>query len=188
MHELKIYRGILCNDTEERWKIWKEIDLSFQNWHKEFDEYWLEHWRASKIYILGCFWPKYIMFELKKYRGIIFHGTRKWCKIWGKSDLWFGKSHEELCKFLLEQMKVSKLGLLLSPFIQTIKCMSLKFTGELCVMTMKYDAKFEKELTCRFIIDMRNFTNFDLTWPAKKTQRSSYVWWHWILMQNLKKN
>ena len=25
--------------------------------------------------------------------------------------------------------------------------MSLKFTGELCVMTMKKDAKFEKELT-----------------------------------------
>ena len=27
------------------------------------------------------------------------------------------------------------------------KCMSLKFTRELCVMTMKKDAKFEKELT-----------------------------------------
>ena len=25
--------------------------------------------------------------------------------------------------------------------------MSLKFTGELCVMTIKNDAKFEKELT-----------------------------------------
>ena len=28
-------------------------------------------------------------------------------------------------------------------------------------MTMKNDAKFEKELTCRFKIDMRNLTNFD---------------------------
>ena len=39
--------------------------------------------------------------------------------------------------------------------------MSLKFTEELCVMTMKNDAKFEEELTCQFKIDMRNLTNFD---------------------------
>ena len=28
-------------------------------------------------------------------------------------------------------------------------------------MTMKNDAKFEEESTCRFKIDMRNLTNFD---------------------------
>ena len=38
--------------------------------------------------------------------------------------------------------------------------MSLKFTGELCVITMKNDAKFEEELTCQFKIDMKNLTNF----------------------------
>ena len=43
--------------------------------------------------------------------------------------------------------------------------MSLKFTGELCVMTMKNDAKFEKELTCQFKTDIKNLTNFD---PSKK--------------------
>ena len=39
--------------------------------------------------------------------------------------------------------------------------MSLKCTGELCVMKMKNNAKFEKELTCQFKTDMRNLTNFD---------------------------
>ena len=39
--------------------------------------------------------------------------------------------------------------------------MSLKFPVELCVMTMKNDAKFEKELSCQYKIDMRNLTNFD---------------------------
>ena len=58
-------------------------------------------------------------------------------------------------------MKVSKLGLLLSPFIQSRKSMSLKFTWKLCVMKMKNDAKFEKELACQFIADMSNLTNFD---------------------------
>ena len=37
--------------------------------------------------------------------------------------------------------------------------MSLKLTEELCVMTMKNDAKFEEELTCRFKIDMSNLKN-----------------------------
>ena len=39
--------------------------------------------------------------------------------------------------------------------------MSLKFTEELCVMTMKNDTKIEEALTCRFKIEMRNLTNFD---------------------------
>ena len=39
--------------------------------------------------------------------------------------------------------------------------MSLKFTEELCVMTMKNDAKFEEELTCHFKTDLRNLMNFD---------------------------
>ena len=41
--------------------------------------------------------------------------------------------------------------------------MSLKFTGELCLMTIKNDAKFEEDLTCQFEIDMRNLRNFDLS-------------------------
>ena len=45
--------------------------------------------------------------------------------------------------------------------------MSLKFTEELCLVTMKNDAKFEEELTCHLKNDMRNLTNFD-----SKTQKS----------------
>ena len=40
--------------------------------------------------------------------------------------------------------------------------MGLKFTGQLCVMTIKINVKFEKELTCQFKINMKNLTNFDL--------------------------
>ena len=58
-------------------------------------------------------------------------------------------------------MAVSKLELLLGPFIQSIKSINLKFTSKLCVMTGKYDAKFEKELTCQFKINMRNLKKFD---------------------------
>ena len=39
--------------------------------------------------------------------------------------------------------------------------MTLKFTEELGVMTMKYNAKFEEELNFHFKTDMRKLTNFD---------------------------
>ena len=47
--------------------------------------------------------------------------------------------------------------------------MSLKFSGELFVMTMKKDSKLEEELTCRFKIGMRTLTNFDLS--TRKSQK-----------------
>ena len=34
MHQLKIYRGVMCNDTEKWWKIWRRTDMLFQNWQK----------------------------------------------------------------------------------------------------------------------------------------------------------
>ena len=114
--------------------------------------------------------------------------------------------HEEFGKFSPEHSKVSKLGLWWDPLIQSRKYMGLKFTGGLCLMTVKNDAKFQKEFTCQFKIDMRNLKN--LTWALKylnnlhfsgllltivynvwaKKVQISYVWWHWRLMQNLKEN
>ena len=45
---LKIYRGVMCNDNEEWSKTWRGINLSFQNWHNEFDEFWLESLKSLK--------------------------------------------------------------------------------------------------------------------------------------------
>ena len=85
----------MCNDTEERWKIWRGIDLSFKDWHKEFDKCWLDKLKVSKYYtLMGCFWPKYIIIELKRNRGVLSHDNRVWSKTSRKNDLWFGKSHE----------------------------------------------------------------------------------------------
>ena len=49
--------------------------------------------------LMGFFWPKYIMFELKKYRGVMRHYTEDRCKLWKKNDLWFHKWHEEFGEF-----------------------------------------------------------------------------------------
>ena len=83
-----------------------------------------------------------------------------------KSDAKFDQKNELLlekwfCKFSQEHSKVSKLKLWWDPFALSRKCMTLKFTEELCVMTMKNDTKIEEELTCRFIKHIRSFINFD---------------------------
>ena len=89
-YELKIHREVICHDNEELRKIWRRIDFLFQSWHEEFDEFWPEHLKVSKSFTLtGSFWAKYISFELKKYRGVIFHETEEGCKIWRGIDLLF---------------------------------------------------------------------------------------------------
>ena len=45
------------------------------------------------------------------------------------------------------QSESLKTGISWDPSMQSRKCMSLKVTEELCVVTMKNDAKFEEELT-----------------------------------------
>ena len=50
--------------------------------------------------------------------------------------------------------------------------MSVKFTEELCAMTLKNDTKFDEELTCCFKTDMRNLMNFD---PSSRVVQRSYV-------------
>ena len=137
------------------WGIWRSVFRALE---------------SLKICTLMCsFWPTYIIFELKKYRGFIFHDTEEWCKIWRKNDLWFGKWHEEFGEFSPEHLKVSKLGLWWGPFVQSRKWMSLKFTEDLCVMKMKNYAIFEEKLTCHFKIDMRNLMNFvPNTWKSKR--------------------
>ena len=50
--------------------------------------------------------------------------------------------------------------------------MSLQLALELCVMKMKNDAKFEKELTGQFKIDVRNLRNFDLS--TRKSQKFAF--------------
>ena len=121
--------------------------------------------------LMGSFWTKHITFELKKYRAFMFDSSEDWCKIWRKIDLRLPKWHEEFGNFSPKHLKNLKLRLWWDPFIQSRKCMTLKFTEELRVMKMKNDAKLEEELTCRFRIGMMNLTSFDPS--TQKSQKFS---------------
>ena len=89
--QLKKYRGVIPHDHEDWCKIWRKINLLFQKW-QGFGEFWNEHSKVSKICtLIGPFLAKYITFDLKKYRGVIFHDTKESCKVWRKTGSWFGK-------------------------------------------------------------------------------------------------
>ena len=58
---------------------------------------------------MRSFRVKYILFELKKYRGVTFHETEEGYKIWRGINLSFKNLHKEFVKFQPERSKVSKI-------------------------------------------------------------------------------
>ena len=62
-------------DNGKSCKILKIIDLPFQNWHEEFDKFWPDNSKISKVCTLMGW---YKMFQLKKYRGVMFDCTQDW--------------------------------------------------------------------------------------------------------------
>ena len=208
--QLKKYRGFILHGTEE----WCKIQFVVSKMTR-FGEFSPDHFKFSKFSLwVVAFCARYITFELKMYRGVTFNDTEEWCSIWRKNHLWFGIWHEGFDKFLPKHSKLPKLGLLWNTFIQSRKCMNLKFTQELCVrqwrmmqnlkrnwhvvskltwgiwristwqfdlnglllskvynvwgrkvwkyclMVLKIYAKFEEKLTCAFQNDVRNLENF----------------------------
>ena len=118
-----------------------------------------------------------------------------------KNDLWFGKWHEESGKCLPQHLKVSKLRLWWDPFIQSRKCMNLKFREELCVMTMKMMQNLKRNwlvvsklkwgICCILSRALKSlkYLHFNglLLFKVENLQRG-YVSWQWKMTQNLKRN
>ena len=54
-----------------------------------FEENWfvLNTQNSQISTLIGSFCAKYITFDLKKFRGIMFYDTEEWRKIWRKIDL-----------------------------------------------------------------------------------------------------
>ena len=134
--------------------------------------WWILIWALKSLKNLHFDWSllcKVYNVWPKKVQRSIFHDAEESCKIWRKTDLWFGKWHEKFDKFSSEHFKVSKLVFSWNHFVQSRKWMSYKLSEKLQVMTLKNDEKSEEELSCCFKIDERNLTNFESrTWKSQK--------------------
>ena len=49
--------------------------------------------------LIGSFCPKHTKIWMKKYRRIMSHDTKVWCRVWRKTGSWFQKWQEEFGEF-----------------------------------------------------------------------------------------
>ena len=137
-----------------------------QNWHQEFNKFWPKHSEVSKICtLMGCFWPKYIMLQLRKHREVMFDGTQDWLKkIEGKLICCF-KNDKNLVNFDPSTQKSPKFALW---YVLSGNVWPKKVLVELSFMTLESDAKFEGKLTFACKNDMSNLRNFhQSTWKSQ---------------------
>ena len=116
-----------------------------------------------KVYIV---WAKKVQRSCLSWHWRVMQNLKKnWLVAW--------KMTWEIWQIFTRALESVKIGTLIShqigTFVQSRKGMTLKLTEELCVMTMKNNAKFEEELTFHFKTDMRNLTNFD--WSTQKSKK-----------------
>ena len=110
------------------WGTWRILTRALESL-KNLRFHWL---LVTKVYNV---WAKTVQRSYLSWHCRVMQNVKK------KLDLWFEKWHEKFGKFSLEHLKLSKFGLWWDPFLQSRKCMSLKFTEELCIMTMENDVK-----------------------------------------------
>ena len=117
-YELKIYRGVMNHDNEEWYKIWRGIDLSFQN---------LTIWRIStralkslkNLHFNGLLLNKVYNVWAKKAQRSMIHDTEEWCKIWRKTDFLLGNDMRNLANFYQSTRKSQNGDFWWHPFIQS---------------------------------------------------------------------
>ena len=205
LFELKRYKGIIFHETEEGYKIWRGIDLSFQNWYKEFDKFWPEHLNVSKVFtLMGPFRAKYVLFERRK--------VQRSCLSWNRrgivnlkrngivvSKLTYGIW--QVLAWILESPSLKFLTLMGSFSAKYIFFKLKKFRG---VIFHHIFAKCEEKLTCCLQNDVKNLANFHQSTEKCQNRNSdgftlskveniwaynlqtSYVSWQWRMIQKLK--
>ena len=135
-----------------------KIDKNLRNFHlstRNRQNFNFDWFLLCKVYNV---WPKKVQRSLLQWHWRVMQNLKKnWLVVWKMTGgIW------QLSTRALESLKI--MGLWWDPFIQSRKCVSLKFTEELCILTMKDDAKFEEELTWH-----HNLMNFDpSTWMYQK--------------------
>ena len=123
----------------------------------------------------------YIKFKLRKYRGVMSHDTRDWCRIFRKTDLLFQK-WEEFNEFHSKDLKVSKIWTLICPFWAKFTTFNLKKCREVIFHDSEEYERLEERLACGLENDMRNLANF----PQNIQKSQKYAPWWALSDQSIK--
>ena len=80
----------MCHDNEEWREFEEELTCQFKTDVRNLMNFDMSTQKPQKNFtLIDCLLPKYVVFELKKYRRAVFDSTKDWCKIWRKTDLYF---------------------------------------------------------------------------------------------------
>ena len=82
---------------------------------------------------MSCFWPKYIMFQLKTYRRVMFDCTQDWYKVWRKTGMCFQKLKWGIWQIFTRAFRSLQIGTLIVSFCLKLKMYELKnYRGVMC--------------------------------------------------------
>ena len=62
-------------------KLEEKLTCRFKTDMRNLTNFDVSTQKSLKLHFNGLFWSKYIMFELKSYRGVVVNSTEDWCKI-----------------------------------------------------------------------------------------------------------
>ena len=78
----KKYRRLISHDIREWCKVKEKLTCSYIYDMRSLMNFHPTTQKSKNFTLMHYFCPKYMRFELKKYRGVIFHDIEQWCKIW----------------------------------------------------------------------------------------------------------
>ena len=84
-------REVMCHNTEEWCRIWGGTDVWFENDMRNLANFTGTLKNLKTYTMKELFWPRYIMFELKNYNGVMSHDTEGLGNIFKKIHWWFEK-------------------------------------------------------------------------------------------------
>ena len=112
---------------------------------EEFGEFPATTEKSENFFSTSSLFQKCTRFELQKYRGVNFHDTEQWCKIWINPDL--QKMAWRTWWTFIRALKNLKNCTLMGSFCPKRKWFSEKIWWVLCVITLKGGAKSKGKLT-----------------------------------------
>ena len=87
-------------------KFEEDLTCHFKIDMRNFTNFDLSIQKSQKFYtLMAWFWPKYIMFEPKKYRGVMFDGTEDWHGLEGKLTCSFKNDMKNFSNFRSQDEK-----------------------------------------------------------------------------------
>ena len=130
---------------------------------------------------MGSFCPKYIKFELKKYRGVFFHDTEQWCQIWINPVI--SKMAWVIARTFIRAVESLKNWALMGSFCPKHNVSARNFQRNYVSWHWRVMQNLKEKLTHGLKNDIRNLVNFQAS-----SRRSENLYFDRLLLSKAYKD